>query len=61
MSDIFEKLKAVKTMSELDRLRIETVEAMEDDSTPETFEKVQAAFIKAKNRLRRIPLKNRSW
>lgn len=61
MNDIFKKLKAIKTMPELDALRIETVKAMEDDGTFETFDKVQKAFIKAKNKLRRIPLKDRSW
>jgi hypothetical protein len=59
--NILEKLKGVKTMPELDALRIETVEAMESDGTLKTFEKVQTAFRKAKNRLRRIPLKDRTW
>jgi hypothetical protein len=58
---IFEKLKAVKTKPELDALRPETVVAMEADGTQETFEKVQKAFIKARNKLLRIPLKDRTW
>ena len=59
--NILDKLLEVKTMPELDALRIETVEAMQADGTSETFESVQNAFIKAKNRLRRIPLSQRSW
>jgi len=53
MSDIFEKLKDVKTRSELDAMRVEVVEAMQADGTKQTFESVQDAFIKAKNRVRR--------
>ena len=59
--EILEKLLNVKTMPELDDLRIETVKAMESDGTLETFEKAQNAFRKAKNRLRRIPLAKRTW
>jgi hypothetical protein len=58
---IIEKLKTVKTMPELDALRTETAEAMMLDGTSETFKKVQTALIKAKNRLRRVPLKDRTW
>ncbi len=58
---IFEKLEAVTTKPELDALRIETVEAMEADGTLETFDKVQKAFIKARNKILRIPMKDRTW
>ncbi len=62
--NIFEKLAVVKTMPELDALRMETVAAMQaagELSGEAGFKKVQAAFIKAKNRLRRIPLVERTW
>jgi hypothetical protein len=59
--DIIGRLKQVKTTPELDALRRETFEAMESDGSDETFERVQGEFIKAKNRLRRIPLSQRDW
>lgn len=59
MSDIFEKLKNVKTMPELDALRGEVFERMSVGKVE--FVETQRAFIKAKNRLNRIPLKDRSW
>lgn len=59
--EVLEKLSKVETMPELDALRVETVKAMSSDGTAETFERVQKAFIKAKNRLRRIPLSKRTW
>lgn len=58
---IMEKLQAVQTMPELDEMRPETYEAMTADGTKETFESVQSAFRKAKNRLRRVPRKDRTW
>lgn len=61
MTEIIEKLRNVKTMPELDALRMETVSAMQADGTKETFERVQGEFRKAKNRLRRIPWKDRTW
>lgn len=61
MSEIIQKLRAVKTMPELDELRLETVKAMQSDGTRESFEQIQDEFRKAKNRLRRIPLKDRTW
>ena len=57
---IISKLKAVKTMRELDELRGETVKAMMDLGE-ERFKTVQKEFRKAKNRLRRIPLSQRNW
>lgn len=59
MTEILDKLKNVKTMTELDSLRLEIVRDYMDEK--ETFEVVQLAFIKAKNRLRRIPLRDRNW
>jgi hypothetical protein len=57
---IFEKLKEVKTMPDLDALRGEVVKQMESGGEAE-FLAAQKAFIKAKNRLKRIPLKDRAW
>lgn len=58
-TDIERRLKAVATMPELDAMRIEVVGAMK--ASPEAFERIQRAFIAAGDRLRRIPLKDRSW
>lgn len=54
------KIRNAKTMPELDALRIETVEAMMGDGK-ETFDRVQGEFRKTKNRLRRVPLSQRTW
>lgn len=59
-SGLIQKIKAVKTMPELDALRIECARDMMDGDK-EKFLATRKAFIKAKNRLRRIPLKDRSW
>lgn len=61
--DIFARLAATKTMPELDAMRLETVAAMKEAEKvePGGFQRVQNAFIKAKNRLQRIPLKDRTW
>lgn len=61
MKTIFEKLAAAKTMPELDALRRETIAAMSEADGQESFERVQKAFIQAKNRLQRVPLKDRTW
>lgn len=58
---IFEKLDAVKTMPELDALRPEVAELLSGANSKEAFEKIQQAFIKKRNKLLRIPLKERSW
>jgi len=58
--NIYEKLKNVKTMPELDALRLETVQEMRNLGV-ERYRGVQVAFIKAKNRLQRIPLRDRTW
>lgn len=60
-AELLQKLAAVQTMPELDELRPETVKAMTADGTQDTFDRVQGAFRKAKNRLRRIPLSERDW
>lgn len=58
--EIMKKLRQVKTMPELDELRLETVKVISSDGTKETFYSIQKEFKKAKNRLKRIPLKERS-
>ena len=60
-TEIITRIKAVQTMPELDALRVETAEAMMQDGTKETFETIQNAFRKANNRLRRVPLRDRTW
>lgn len=59
--EILKELANVKTMPELDELRIKTVKAMQSDGTPETFYKIQKAFKKAKNKLQRVPMSERTW
>ncbi len=59
--DLLKRLASVQTMPELDAMRVEVAETMTSDGTRETFERVQQAFIKAKDRLRRIPLRDRTW
>lgn len=60
--ELLTKLKSVQTMPALDELRMDTVTAMEADGSSETFERVQGAFRKAKNRLRRVPWSERiNW
>ena len=54
------KIGNANTMPELDALRTETAEAMMGGGK-EVFSRVQGAFRKAKNRLKRIPLRDRTW
>lgn len=58
---IEDRLKRVATMPELDAMRVEVVKAMQSDGTEETFTRIQKAFVSAKNRLQRIPLRERTW
>ena len=58
---IQEKLKAVKTMPELDALRPEVAELLTGAESKDAFDKIQKAFIKARNKLLRVPLKDRTW
>ena len=57
---IITKINAVETMPQLDELRPEVAEEMMKDGE-ESFNTIQGEFIKAKNRLKRIPLSKRSW
>ncbi len=49
------RIKECKTMPELDKLRLEIVQDKEN------FTENQKAFIKKKNQLNKIPLKDRTW
>lgn len=59
MKDIVKKMSVVKTKTELDSMRLEVADAMQGPE--ENFTLIQTAFRKAKNRLKRIPLKERTW
>lgn len=62
MEEILNKLSEVKTMPELDALRHEVAYLMcGPDTDKATFDTVQKAFIKAKNKMKRIPLVDRTW
>ena len=61
MATIIDALRNVKTMPEVDALRKEVAKAAIAGGDAETFKRIQKEFIKAKNRLRRIPLAERSW
>lgn len=59
--EIIQKIQNVKTLPELNALRLETVTAMKEGGDQGKFYHIQKEFIKAKNRLKRIPLKDRTW
>lgn len=59
MNKLLEKIANCKTMPELDSMRMDLVIAGKQD--PETFKTLQSAFIKKKNQLNRIPLRDRTW
>lgn len=64
MSGVFEllqRLKEVKTMPNLDAMRLECVRVGEASGSVEVARRIQKAFIKAKNRLQRVPLRDRTW
>jgi len=58
--EIMAKLRNTKTMPELDGLRLEITKIMMAEGK-EAFYRVQKEFIKTKNRLKRIPLMERTW
>ncbi len=60
MEEILKRLKDVQTMPHLDAMRTEVAAAMIGHGE-ETFHEIQDAFRAAKNRLRRVPLSERSW
>lgn len=60
-TELLARLASVATMPELDAMRLEIVQAMKADGTRETFDVLQPAFRRAKNRLQRVPLRERTW
>ena len=60
MDETIRKLSQIKTMPELDVMREEVAKTMMSGGE-EVFHKVQDAFRKAKNRLQRVPLRDRTW
>ena len=60
IKNIVDKIRSTETMPELDDIREETYTAMVSGDQ-NTFELVQGEFRKAKNRLKRIPLRERTW
>ena len=63
-SELLDALRNVKTMPELDDLRLETIKKMMEAgkrSGEHAFKNIQTEFIRAKNRLQRIPLRDRTW
>lgn len=59
MNELLQKIDGCITMPQLDSLRLELV--MVGKESVETFQTLQQAFIQKKNKLQRIPLKDRTW
>ncbi|MBU5672679.1 hypothetical protein [Paenibacillus brevis] len=59
MKELLQKIQACTTMPQLDSLRLELVQAGKESE--ESFRTLQQAFIKKKNQLQRVPLKDRTW
>lgn len=60
-TELLENFRTVDTMPKLDALRKETASAMMADDK-DTFDRVQGAFRRAKNRLQRVPWSERvNW
>ena len=57
---IIDKIKNCDTIPKLDDLRLETVKEMSSNNR-ENFVLIQKAFIEQRNKLKRIPLKDRMW
>lgn len=56
---LLDKIKAADTMPKLDDMRLELVQA--GKQSPDDFRTLQDAFIKQKNKLQRVPLRDRAW
>jgi hypothetical protein len=59
MNELIQKIQGCTTMPQLDALRLELVSVGKEDV--QTFTTLQQAFIKKKNQLKRVPLKDRTW
>jgi hypothetical protein len=60
MEELLKKIRACKSMPELDDLRMDCVVAFSKGNKTE-FLAIQGAFIKKKNKLQRVPLVDRNW
>jgi hypothetical protein len=60
---ILKKINDCKTMPELDKLRLESVQEMRKAESEEegSFKVIQNAFKKKKNQLLRVPWEDRDW
>lgn len=58
--EMINKIRGVKTMPNLDALRLETVTCMKEVGQ-DGFREIQKEFVKVKNRLLRTPLSQRNW
>ncbi|MNW38922.1 hypothetical protein D3C74_160020 [compost metagenome] len=59
MHELLQKIQNCTTMPQLDSLRLELVQAGKESE--ESFRTLQQAFIKKKNQLQRVPLRDRTW
>lgn len=57
--DLLEEINSCNTMPELDNMRLKIIKETKDDV--DLFRETQKAFVKRKNKLKRIPLSERSW
>lgn len=60
-AELLKRLRSVQNMAELDALRLTCVRVGEASGSVEVAREIQKAFIKAKNRLNRIPWAERTW
>lgn len=60
MDQLIEKISKCQNMLELDNLRLDCVKLGKQEG-PIAFSKIQDAFKKQKNKLKRIPLSEREW
>ncbi len=59
MNQLIKKIKDCESMPQLDSMRLELVQA--GKGNPDMFKALQSEFIKKKNQLERIPLRDRTW
>lgn len=59
--EFLKRLRCVATMPDLDAMRAETVHHCMAGGSKEHFERIQAEFRRALNRLKRVPLAERTW
>lgn len=59
MQQLIAKIKNCESIPQLDTMRLELVKAGKEN--PDSFGRLQSEFIKKKNQLERIPLRDRTW